>query len=278
MGAAVNSNAAGEAGRNGWVKADFLFESVICDLHLAALGAGGFAMLLTARAAADAAWTLQAWRSRLHVDGETMQLSLRFHADMGMPAATAALVAGVYASLARATAQTPGEAGRSNPDRTALARSAEQWRGLSGEFGALLGALAAEVRRRLSAAYNEDSQALIAFLREAAAGDVRRVSRFGEIELPRLRQRRSAPRTEVRHACALIIPAGRFAAEIEDVSRNGLGLRCRQSLRVGDDVVIEVAGGRRLSGVVARSHGQQAGVRLNAPLGAVDSLFGRIGG
>jgi hypothetical protein len=278
MGLAVNSAAGGDASRNGWVKADFLFESVVSDLHLAALEAGGFTMMLTARAAADATWTLNAWRSRLHGDCDSMQLSLRYHNDIGMPAAMAARIAEVYVNFARATAETPVDAGRSNPDRTALAHSAEQWRRLCAAFGAALEAQAAETRRRLPAPYGEDGQALIAFLREAAAGDVRRVSRFGEIKLPQLRQRRSAPRAAVRHACTLITPGGKAAAEIEDVSRNGLGLRCRQSLRVGEEVVIEVAGGRRLTGIVARVGGEVAGIRLGTTLPANDPLFGRVVG
>lgn len=276
MAPAVNTTA-GEPVRNGWVKADFLFESVVCDLHLAALEAGGFAMILTARAAAGAAWPLRAWRSRLRDDGPSMQLSLRFFSDMGMPAATATRVAAVYTNFTRATAETPPEAALSSLDRTALTRSAEQWRRLCAEFGAVLEALAAETQRRLPAPYGEDSQNLAGFVGEAARGDVRRVSRFGEIELPRLRQRRSAPRAAVRHACALITPGGRIAAEIEDISRNGLGLRCRQPPREGQEVTVELTGGRRLTGVIARVSGQQAGLRLSTPLATNDPLFGRGG-
>jgi hypothetical protein len=90
---ADNSNvarASDDDARNAWVNADFLFESVVCDLHLAALTAGGFAMLLTARSLADTAWTLRSWRSVLIDDGQTMRLTLRFRCDMGMSAATAA--------------------------------------------------------------------------------------------------------------------------------------------------------------------------------------------
>jgi hypothetical protein len=132
-----------------------------------------------------------------------------------------------------------------------------------------------ETRRRLPAAYDEDGRALIAFLGEAAKGDTRRVGRAGEIELPRLRQRRSSPRAAVRHACALLLPEGRVAAEIEDVSRNGLGLRCQERLRVGQEVVVELESGRKLTGVVARANGEQAGLKLSGPLPSNDPLFAR---
>ena len=259
--------------RNAWVNADFLFESVVCDLHLAALTAGGFAMLLTARSLADTTWTLRSWRPVLIDDGQTMRLTLRFRCDMGMSAATAAQLAEIYAGLARAKAGTPDEIRLS--DRGATSRSAEQWRRLAADFKSALEAVMSETRRRLPAAYDNDGRALIAFLDEAAKGDARRVSVGGEIALPRLRQRRSSPRAAVRHACALLLPGGRVAAAIEDVSRNGLGLRCREKLREGQEVVVELDGGRKLTGVVARVQGEQAGLKLSGPLPSNDPLFAR---
>jgi hypothetical protein len=273
---ADNSNGAAASvddARNAWVNADFLFESVVCDLHLAALTAGGFAMLLTARSLADNAWTLRSWRSVLIDDGQTMRLTLRFRCDMGMSAATAAQLAEIYAGLARAKAGTPDDSRLS--DRAATLRSAEQWRRLGAEFKSALEGVMSETRRRLPAPYDDDGRALIAFLGDAAKGDTRRVSRTGEIELPRLRQRRSSPRAAVRHACALLLPGGRVAAEIEDVSRNGLGLRCGQTLREGQEVVVELESGRKLTGVVVRVKGEQAGLKLSAPLPGNDPLFAR---
>jgi len=259
--------------RNAWVNADFLFESVVCDLHLAALATGSFAMLMTARSIADAAWTLKSWRAVLIDDGHTMRLTLRFRTDMGMSAATAAQLAKLYAGLARAKSETPDDNRLS--ERAATSRSAEQWRRLSAEFKSALEAVMSETRRRLPAPYDADGRGLIAFLGEAANGDTRRVGRSGEIELPRLRQRRSSPRIAVRHVCALLLPGGRVAAEIEDVSRNGLGLRCQQKLSEGQEVVVELEGGRKLTGVVARVQGEQAGMRLSAPLPSNDPLFAR---
>ena len=92
---------------------------------MAALAAGSFALLLTARAVAGATWSVRAWRSRLHDDVKTMELTLRFHNDMRMPAAMATRVAALYAELARVTAATPSEAELVAADRTALTHCAE---------------------------------------------------------------------------------------------------------------------------------------------------------
>jgi hypothetical protein len=274
--ASIASNSPAPTGSTARVKADFLFESVVCDLHMAALAAAGFTLLLSARAA-GAQWSLRAWRSRLHDDVKSMQLTLRFHDEMGMPAATAARIAAVYGELARATAETPGEAELAAADKTALVRCAEQWRRLCAGFGATMEAIGPKGERRLPVSYDEDRLALAALLNEAARGDTHRVNGSGEVDLPKLRQRRSAPRASVRHTCALITPERRVGAMIEDVSRGGLGVRSRTPLRVGEEVMIELTGGRRLSGVVARVSGEQAGLRLSAPLAANDPLFGKSG-
>jgi hypothetical protein len=259
--------------------ADFLFESVVCDLHLTALSVGALAMLLQARAAAGASWTLKGWRPLLDDDRHAMRLTLRFHADMGMPAAMAARIADLYARLAEAKTTSAEFAKLSSKhatlDSVALARAAEGWRRLCRETVGALEAIAPAAKQRLPSPYDEDCRTLVAFLVEAAEGKLRRVGAFGEITLPQLRQRRRSPRAAVRRSCALLLPDGRVSAEIEDASRNGLGILCRRPLHEGQQMTVELADGRRLSAVVARRNGDQTGLRLLTPLAADDPLFRR---
>ena len=70
------------------------------------------------------------------------------------------------------------------PERRALAQAAERWRSLSRRAVEVLKAVNGEVSRRLPALYAEDNRALVAFLEEAARGDTRRVSAFGELTAP----------------------------------------------------------------------------------------------
>ena len=221
--------------------ADHLLETVICDLHWTALQAGSIAMVVEACSKTDAGWTLKAWRRGLGDDCEVMRLALRLQDDMGLNKAIAAQIAGLYDSVSDAKASIVDLAKIAVPERRALAQAAERWRSLCRRAVEVLKAANGEVSRRLPALYAEDSRALAAFLEEAARGDTRRVSAFGELCPPALRQRRRTPRILSHVSCRLILPRGQAWAEIEDASRNALGLMCSLPAREGDAAVIETA-------------------------------------
>ena len=256
---------------------DYLFETVICDLHWTALQAGSIAMVVEACSKTDAGWTLRAWRRGLGDDCEVMRLALRFQDDMGLNRAIAAQIAGFYDSVSDAKASLVDLANitvlYTVPEKKALAQAAERWRSLSRRAVEVLKAVNGEMSRRLSALYAEDNRALVALLEEAARGDTRRVSAFGELTAPALRQRRRTPRISSRVSCRLILPAGQARAEIEDVSRGGLGLICSLPAREGDAAVIELTDGRRLTAVVARRSGDHVGLNLSTALSNSDPLL-----
>jgi len=210
--------------------ADYLFETVICDLHWTALQAGSIAMVVEACSKTDAGWTLRAWRHGLGDDCEVMRLALRFQDDMGLNTAIAAQIAGLYDSVSDAKASIVDLAKIAAlytvPERKAVAQAAERWRRVSREAVEVLKAVNGARSRRLAALYAEDERAMVAFLEESAKGDTRRVSVFGELTAPALRHRRRTPRISSRVSCRLILPRGQARAEIEDVSRNGIGLIC----------------------------------------------------
>ena len=63
---------------------NFLFETVICDLHSTALQVGCIAVVVAACSKSDAGWTLRAWRHGLFDDCEAMRLALRFRDQIGL--------------------------------------------------------------------------------------------------------------------------------------------------------------------------------------------------
>jgi hypothetical protein len=71
----------------------------------------------------------------------------------------------------------------------------------------------------------------------------------------------------------LILPGGQAQAEIEDASRNGLGLICGLPACEGETAVVELADGRRLTAVVARRSGDHVGLKLSTALSSNDPLF-----
>ena len=234
-------------------------------------------MVVEACSKTDAGWTLRSWRRGLGDDCEVMRLALRFQDDMGLNKAIAAQIAGFYDSVSDAKASIVDLAKiavlYTVPERRALVQAAERWRSLCRRAVEVLKAVNGEVSRRLPALYAEDNRALVAFLEEAARGDTRRVSAFGELTAPRLQQRRRSPRILLRVSCRLILPRGQAWAEIEDASRNGLRLMCSLPAREGDAAVIELADGRRLTAVVARRSGDHLGLNLSTALPSRDPLL-----
>ena len=196
---------------------------------------------------------------------------------MGLNTAIAAQIAGFYDSVSDAKAGIVDLAKIAGlytaSERKAVGQAAERWRSLSRRAVELLKAVNGEMSRRLPALYAEDERALIAFLEEAGRGDTRRVSVFGELAALALRQRRRTPRISSRVPCRLILPRGQAWAEIEDMSRSGLGLMCSLPAREGEAAVVELADSRRLTAIVARRNGDHVGLKLTTALSGDDPLF-----
>jgi len=259
------------------LNADYLFETIVCDLHWSALHVGALSMLLRAWLRATPDWTLRPWRHVLLDDSGIMQLALRYCSEVGIAAEEGRMLTKLYADLAVAKASTApitkAVKAYSPQERAWLAQSAKRWTPICLDSLRALQALAPEVRRRLPANYNEDGRRLIAFLSRAAEGDTREVSADGEIALPTLSQRRRSPRLEFHRSCRLVLVDSVVSAEIEDISRDGFGVRCTHALSVGQAVTIELDDGRRLASAVARLAGERVGLQLVTPLMDTDPLF-----
>ena len=99
------------------------------------------------------------------------------------------------------------------------------------------------------------------------------MSSSGELTLPEFSQRRSAPRVRVSHLCNLELPNFVVSAQIDDVSREGLGGACEHALRVNDSLCVRLSDARRLKAKVARVVPGRFGLRLTSPLSTDDLLY-----
>lgn len=259
------------------IDGDFLLETLLCDLHWSMLHIGAFSTLVNACLRSEEEWTLRPWRHILHDNQKIVQLALRYCADIGLSSAISEEISKLYMELAKvklltvpltasSRAYTPAE-------RQQLSQLASKWRLLCQNAGHILARLEPDVRARLSGPYAGDSRTLVRFLTEAASGDTKCVSRWGEITLPTLAQRRLAPRREVHRPCWLITADRKLPAVLDDVSRNGIGILCSAPLVDGQPITVELDDGRILSATVVRQIGERVGLALKTPLANDDPLF-----
>ena len=256
---------------------DFLFETIVCDVHSCAIEVGALTMALAAGGGPDAASRLHAFRHLLHDDSKIMALALRYGDEAGLGREAVAKLMSLYAGVAEGKQRLhplTDPATLSGAQREQAAKFAESWRKLAGLATQALAVIDAPTRQRLSAVYLEDAAALKAFLDEATRGGKGRVDEWGVLRPPQLRQRRVNPRLNVRRTCGLTLPNGAsYRATVEDVSREGLGLISDAPLLDQQAVIIALDDGRRLEATVARRQGSRIGLALTTRLAANDPLF-----
>jgi hypothetical protein len=81
----------------------------------------------------------------------------------------------------------------------------------------------------------------------------------------------------VSHRCKIELPDLVVPAEIENVSREGLGVVCAHESRVNDSLRVRLSDGRRLNAKVMRALPGRLGLRLDSPLSTDDPLFSAAG-
>ena len=165
----------------------------------------------------------------------------------------------------------------SEAERLQLSEVSEAWREIAREAKAVVLLIEPEVKARLSETYVRDSATLVALLFDAGNGATRAVSPSGELTFRVLSQRRRAPRVMVSYRCKLELPNHVIPAQIDDVSREGLGVTCAHALHVNDCLCVRLSDGRRLKAKVARALPGRLGLRLASPLLNDDPLFATAG-
>ncbi|MDB5649173.1 MAG: type pilus assembly PilZ [Hyphomicrobiales bacterium] len=269
---------AAPASESSSVDGGLLFEALVCDLHWTMLHIGTLAGLSTACVETKATWTLRPWRHLTHDSAAIVHLALRYHPQLGLSSTLAQEITAFEGTLSGLKTLTrPLMAEKQTytaSQRLALAPIATKWRELCRGGAHVLQSLQSPVTQQLFIAYALDGRMLTDFLREAAAGHTQRVSPWGEITLPTLKQRRRTARAVVERACRLILPDGDVRASLLDVSGDGVGISCKKQLTNGQMIDIDVGANRLLQAKVVRCDGETYGLRLTTPLRRDDPLFG----
>ncbi|PPD29171.1 MAG: hypothetical protein CTY20_07485 [Hyphomicrobium sp.] len=273
--ASVDTADAHEKFRLDW---SFLFESLLSDLHWSAFQAGTVTCLLNASDCSTVGRLLQPWRNLLQDNSQIAILGLRYHEEMDLPRAAASEIVDFYSSLAKAKSATRARiSGRSQIASAQAGFGAQitgEWwsvctRGIKAFYG-----LEPLVRQRLPVIYVQNAEIIVELLREAAAGETRRVNEWGEITLPVLVQRRSTPRISMSKSCRIRTPQGLFGAKILNASSQGLGIASDVTLAVGQSVSVELDDRKAIQATVVWTRGGQTGLRLSTPLSSTDPFFG----
>jgi hypothetical protein len=263
------------------IVAEYLWETIICDLHWSAFHIAMLTTLVCAAARGKAEWTVKPWRHVLQSNAKIMKLALRDAPRIGLSQHLADRISNLYtvAGVAKQCLEplTKTSSPYTQAERLQLREVSGGWRDIAQEAKSVILLIAPDVKLRLAENYTRDGAALVALLFDAGNGDIRRVGPSGELTLPELSQRRYAPRIIVSHRCKLELPDLVVLAQIDDVSREGLGGACAHLLRVNDDLCVRLSDGRRLKAKVARVSPGRFGLRLASPLPTDDPLFSVAG-
>lgn len=95
----------------------------------------------------------------------------------------------------------------------------------------------------------------------------------GRMRLPRLPERRRAPRRSMLQTASVRCGNSQFIAFVLDASPGGIGMSRMPDVQVGDRLTVELQSGRILTGAVAWVRDGEAGIRLDRDLMPTDPLL-----
>lgn len=258
---------------------DFLRATVVYDLLWSVFHVATIATLLNACAKTDAEWTLRSWRHLLFDNNKIMQLALRYGAEIGLSEAITADTSRFYQAVAeekrRLAPLANTSASYSAAARRQIAAASAVWSQLARQAKSILSAFEADTMRQMGELLIEDARMLLQFLDEAGRGSYRRVSAFGEISLPVMNQIRREPRLPIDGQCTVMIEDKAVAAALNDISTYGMSIICDQAVTEKQPITVVLEDGRRLTGTVARRHGDRVALLFDTRLSHSDPLFRR---
>ena len=254
----------------------YLLESLVCDLHWTALHIGTITTLLNSYLKSPDSFNLKPWRHLLHDNSAIIKLGLRYGHELDISDSAKQTITEVY-DRARDAKKNIGSLIKSHSKdierQSVITRLHEEWRPLCARCVVALNEVANLAARALSGHFGKDRDTLVVFLLEASRGDSNRVNCWGEIEVPRLEQRRREPRRRLSKPCKLIVSTIELDATIMDVSMHGLGVFCSQTLDLGQTLWVRLEGRQRLEATVIRRSGDHYGLALTRPISSDDRLF-----
>ncbi|HRD76084.1 MAG TPA: PilZ domain-containing protein [Hyphomicrobiaceae bacterium] len=157
---------------------------------------------------------------------------------------------------------TPGRSG------VAIDILADGWRSLCETAIAVLEATAG-----LTEVDREHASHLSSLLARAEAGHADCIDADGAISIPGWAERRRHQRFPLAETATLVIGDAIHPVTISDASIGGLGICDAPGLVRVQEVAVRLKDGRRLSGRIAWTRGNQSGLKLEMPLDPADPLL-----
>lgn len=260
-------------------RVEILFEALVCELHTAALQTAIVASTVNGTAKSGRPFSLSAVEPYIPRDTTILQVLMAnlIDSDFGLDELMfvdeflAGLVAGREAidDYAR-------DVSRLGPERAGVlyrCSLADTWRGIAHLARIAIRELSMPLNRRLAEPYGANSLALVRLLTQVERGATPCLGADGAPFTPAMPQQRRSSRRMLCEDCLLKVRGLNFSAFAKDVSSGGIGLERVPELIPGEVASVELANGRTFAGTIAWSGGSRAGLRLAAPLGALDPLL-----
>jgi hypothetical protein len=257
-----------------------LLEAIVCETHLASVHTAVIASGVNALRTRGRLKNPLVLKNFLPNESAVIGELLRRDEDAELSAASKSHILQFFRELPAARATM--ERFLADADRLGVERAANShhvsliaaWSALCDRAMSAIEALEADIRGRLPEYYAHNSVQLFGLLKKAASGQQPCLDEAGNPHLPDLPQRRQAARRSLLQECTLRHRGKASQVIARDISVTGLGIeRTPPELKTGELVQIELAGGRRLMGLVVWTNGSTAGIRLGKPLTPNDPLL-----
>jgi PilZ domain len=276
----AKAKAAQPSGRSdAMLSGNVLLESLVCELHWAALQIGGITSILNSAHENELTSIPNSCRNHFPVEPQLIFAALNSWVDFRLPNALRARVERLYKELAGAKQCTEPHIGVAPSGRTTsialqtIAQLTAIWRALSADACEAVNCMEPEVRWRVGGLYSENSLMLNRFLKDAIQGKHSCVDVFGEVVMPVLPQRRRAQRFALQQSCKIAVRGKIVQGFANDISMYGMGLSSDVAVVLREQIAIEIQTGRRFKGVVAWSNNGKVGVQFDTALARTDPLI-----
>ncbi|MCB1520586.1 MAG: PilZ domain-containing protein [Hyphomicrobiaceae bacterium] len=147
------------------------------------------------------------------------------------------------------------------------------WRLASRHATIAIEELTTETAHILPDAYHANLRLLVNLLGQVDKGHWPCLKSDGTFHLPRLPERRRAPRRSMLQTADVRVGGTEFTAFVQDVSAGGFGLTRMPSVSVGAAMFVTLHSGRSFSGRVAWCEGSSVGMRFDRQLMPTDPLL-----
>jgi hypothetical protein len=260
-------------------RAEILFEALVCEIHTAALQTAIVTSAVNGTARSGKPLCLSTLDPFMPRDTTILQILKVGLIESDFSLDELMFVDEFLAGLAaghEAIGDYAREVSSLGPERAGvLCRQSltDTWRVIAHLARNAISEISLPLHRRLPEPYGANSLALVRLLTKVERGATPCLGADGAPFTPAMPQQRRSLRRMLCQECVLKVRGLNISAFAKDVSPGGFGLERVPELTPGEVASVELASGRTFAGTIAWSGGSKAGLRLAAPLGALDPLL-----